>query len=151
MPSRGGSHRVWGLPPPEAHHGIREAGTPTSWIRERPLSFSSLLQVTDSKTRRGTRKGSTSSSSSSSSSSAPPDPLSSMLDGTDPLSMFAATSAGQPPAVPHSSSTGVGPAPSGARKALRPRLKPDNVCRTSGGGGGRRRKRRWGRISSRGP
>uniref|UniRef100_A0A7N6AFY4 VPS35 endosomal protein-sorting factor-like n=1 Tax=Anabas testudineus TaxID=64144 RepID=A0A7N6AFY4_ANATE len=50
------------------------------------------IMVTDTKTRRGTRKGSTSSSSSSSS-SVPPDPLSSMLDGTDPLSMFAAASA----------------------------------------------------------
>uniref|UniRef100_A0A3Q2TGY7 VPS35 endosomal protein-sorting factor-like n=1 Tax=Fundulus heteroclitus TaxID=8078 RepID=A0A3Q2TGY7_FUNHE len=49
------------------------------------------IMVTDTKTRRGTRKGSTSSSSSSSS-SAPADPLSSMLDGTDPLSMFAAAS-----------------------------------------------------------
>uniref|UniRef100_A0A3B3TKX0 VPS35 endosomal protein-sorting factor-like n=1 Tax=Poecilia latipinna TaxID=48699 RepID=A0A3B3TKX0_9TELE len=48
------------------------------------------IMVTDTKTRRGARKGSTSSSSSSSS-SAPVDPLSSMLDGTDPLSMFAAT------------------------------------------------------------
>uniref|UniRef100_A0A3B5KUV9 Uncharacterized protein n=1 Tax=Xiphophorus couchianus TaxID=32473 RepID=A0A3B5KUV9_9TELE len=48
------------------------------------------IMVTDTKTRRGARKGSTSSSSSSSS-SAPMDPLSSMLDGTDPLSMFAAT------------------------------------------------------------
>uniref|UniRef100_A0AAX7TBX9 VPS35 endosomal protein-sorting factor-like n=1 Tax=Astatotilapia calliptera TaxID=8154 RepID=A0AAX7TBX9_ASTCA len=52
------------------------------------------IMVTDTKTRRGTRKGSTSSSSSSSS-SAPPDPLSSMLDGTDPLSMFAAASASE--------------------------------------------------------
>uniref|UniRef100_A0A4W6F9X0 VPS35 endosomal protein-sorting factor-like n=1 Tax=Lates calcarifer TaxID=8187 RepID=A0A4W6F9X0_LATCA len=50
------------------------------------------IMVTDTKTRRGARKGSTSSSSSSSS-SVPPDPLSSMLDGTDPLSMFAAASA----------------------------------------------------------
>uniref|UniRef100_A0A4W6F9Y0 VPS35 endosomal protein-sorting factor-like n=1 Tax=Lates calcarifer TaxID=8187 RepID=A0A4W6F9Y0_LATCA len=49
------------------------------------------IMVTDTKTRRGARKGSTSSSSSSSS-SVPPDPLSSMLDGTDPLSMFAAAS-----------------------------------------------------------
>ncbi|KAK7918891.1 hypothetical protein WMY93_010175 [Mugilogobius chulae] len=48
------------------------------------------ILVTDTKTRRGVRKGSTSSSSSSSS-SVPPDPLSSMLDGTDPLSMFAAS------------------------------------------------------------
>uniref|UniRef100_A0A673HWC3 VPS35 endosomal protein-sorting factor-like n=1 Tax=Sinocyclocheilus rhinocerous TaxID=307959 RepID=A0A673HWC3_9TELE len=47
------------------------------------------ITVTDSKSRRGGRKGSTSSSSSSSSSVAP-DPLSSMLDGTDPLSLFAA-------------------------------------------------------------
>ncbi|XP_047464640.1 VPS35 endosomal protein-sorting factor-like isoform X2 [Mugil cephalus] len=63
------------------------------------------IMVTDTKTRRGTRKGSTSSSSSSSS-SVPPDPLSSMLDGTDPLSMFAAASAIETPAVSHSSSTG---------------------------------------------
>uniref|UniRef100_A0A3P8U3Q3 VPS35 endosomal protein-sorting factor-like n=1 Tax=Amphiprion percula TaxID=161767 RepID=A0A3P8U3Q3_AMPPE len=61
--------------------------------------------VTDTKTRRGARKGSTSSSSSSSS-SAPADPLSSMLDGTDPLSMFAAASASETPAMSHSSSTG---------------------------------------------
>uniref|UniRef100_A0A7N6AUV4 VPS35 endosomal protein-sorting factor-like n=1 Tax=Anabas testudineus TaxID=64144 RepID=A0A7N6AUV4_ANATE len=54
------------------------------------------IMVTDTKTRRGTRKGSTSSSSSSSS-SVPPDPLSSMLDGTDPLSMFAAASASETP------------------------------------------------------
>ncbi|KAK3529378.1 hypothetical protein QTP70_029483, partial [Hemibagrus guttatus] len=62
-----------------------------------------LLQVTDSKSRRGARKGSTSSSSSSSSSVAP-DPLSSMLEGTDPLSLFAAASASEPPAMSHSSS-----------------------------------------------
>ncbi|KAL0617654.1 hypothetical protein AAY473_014520 [Plecturocebus cupreus] len=48
------------------------------------------LQVTESKTKKVTRKGSTSSTSSSSSSSMV-DPLSSVLDGTDPLSMFAAT------------------------------------------------------------
>uniref|UniRef100_A0A8K9UC75 VPS35 endosomal protein-sorting factor-like n=1 Tax=Oncorhynchus mykiss TaxID=8022 RepID=A0A8K9UC75_ONCMY len=58
-----------------------------------PVEFSDYhplksITVTDSKSRRGARKGSTSSSSSSSSSVAP-DPLSSMLDGTDPLSMFA--------------------------------------------------------------
>ncbi|XP_069036894.1 VPS35 endosomal protein-sorting factor-like [Lepisosteus oculatus] len=46
------------------------------------------ITVTDTRTRRPGRKGSSSSSSSSSSSA--PDPLSSMLDGTDPLSMFAA-------------------------------------------------------------
>ncbi|XP_033908670.2 VPS35 endosomal protein-sorting factor-like [Acipenser ruthenus] len=46
------------------------------------------ITVTDSKTRRAGRKGSSSSSSSSSSSA--PDPLSSFLDGTDPLSLFAA-------------------------------------------------------------
>ncbi|XP_029978055.1 VPS35 endosomal protein-sorting factor-like isoform X1 [Sphaeramia orbicularis] len=63
------------------------------------------IMVTDTKTRRGARKGSTSSSSSSSSSAAP-DPLSSMLDGTDPLSMFAAASASETPAMSHSSSTG---------------------------------------------
>uniref|UniRef100_A0A8C5A449 VPS35 endosomal protein-sorting factor-like n=1 Tax=Gadus morhua TaxID=8049 RepID=A0A8C5A449_GADMO len=53
------------------------------------------ITVTDAKSRRGARKGSTSSSSSSSSSVAL-DPLSSMLDGTDPLSMFAAASAVEP-------------------------------------------------------
>ncbi|XP_031153773.1 VPS35 endosomal protein sorting factor-like isoform X1 [Sander lucioperca] len=63
------------------------------------------IMVTDTKTRRGARKGSTSSSSSSSS-SAPLDPLSSMLDGTDPLSMFAAASATETPAMSHSVSTG---------------------------------------------
>ncbi|KAM8836401.1 VPS35 endosomal protein-sorting factor-like isoform 1-T2 [Spinachia spinachia] len=62
------------------------------------------IMVTDTKTRRGARKGSTSSSSSSSS-SVPPDPLSSMLDGTDPLSMFAAASVTQAPAMSHSGST----------------------------------------------
>uniref|UniRef100_A0A8C1X1M5 VPS35 endosomal protein-sorting factor-like n=1 Tax=Cyprinus carpio TaxID=7962 RepID=A0A8C1X1M5_CYPCA len=49
------------------------------------------ITVTDSKARRGGRKGSTSSSSSSSS-SVVLDPLSSMLDGSDPLSLFAAVS-----------------------------------------------------------
>ncbi|XP_064415213.1 VPS35 endosomal protein-sorting factor-like isoform X1 [Latimeria chalumnae] len=49
-----------------------------------------LITVTDSKTKKIGRKGSTSSTSSSSSSSVL-DPLSSVLDGTDPLSMFAAT------------------------------------------------------------
>uniref|UniRef100_A0A3P9KGR6 VPS35 endosomal protein-sorting factor-like n=1 Tax=Oryzias latipes TaxID=8090 RepID=A0A3P9KGR6_ORYLA len=73
--------------------GCRPEGAPIEFGDYHPLK---PIMVTDSKTRRGTRKGSTSSSSSSSSSSAPPDPLSSMLDGTDPLSMFAATSAGQP-------------------------------------------------------
>ncbi|KAM3592424.1 uncharacterized protein V6R79_018339 [Siganus canaliculatus] len=63
------------------------------------------IMVTETKTRRGARKGSTSSSSSSSS-SAPADPLSSMLDGTDPLSMFAAASATEAPALSHSASTG---------------------------------------------
>uniref|UniRef100_A0A1A8SLF0 VPS35 endosomal protein-sorting factor-like n=1 Tax=Nothobranchius rachovii TaxID=451742 RepID=A0A1A8SLF0_9TELE len=63
------------------------------------------IMVTDTKTSRGTRKASTSSSSSSSS-SAPPDPLSSMLDGTDPLSMFAAASATETSTMSHSSSTG---------------------------------------------
>uniref|UniRef100_A0A8C3B030 VPS35 endosomal protein-sorting factor-like n=1 Tax=Cyclopterus lumpus TaxID=8103 RepID=A0A8C3B030_CYCLU len=59
------------------------------------------IMVTDTKTRHGARKGSTSSSSSSSSSVAP-DPLSSMLDGTDPLSMFAAASVIEAPAMSHS-------------------------------------------------
>lgn len=64
------------------------------------------IMVTDTKTRRGARKGSTSSSSSSSSSAAAAaaDPLSSMLDGTDPLSMFAAAS--QTPVMSHSVSAG---------------------------------------------
>ncbi|XP_028332294.1 VPS35 endosomal protein-sorting factor-like isoform X2 [Gouania willdenowi] len=62
------------------------------------------LIVTDTKSRRGARKGSTSSSSSSSSSAAPSDPLSSMMDGTDPLSMFAA--ANETPAMAHSTTTG---------------------------------------------
>ncbi|XP_077595458.1 VPS35 endosomal protein-sorting factor-like [Stigmatopora nigra] len=71
-----------------------------------PLEFSDShplkpILVTDSKPRRGTRKGSTSSSSSSSS-SVPPDPLTSMLDGSDPLSVFAAES---PPAT-HNASAG---------------------------------------------
>ncbi|XP_029432414.1 VPS35 endosomal protein sorting factor-like isoform X2 [Rhinatrema bivittatum] len=48
------------------------------------------ITVTESKTKKVGRKGSTSSTSSSSSSSML-DPLSSVLDGTDPLSMFAAT------------------------------------------------------------
>ncbi|XP_065109651.1 VPS35 endosomal protein-sorting factor-like [Paramisgurnus dabryanus] len=61
------------------------------------------ITVTDSKSRRSVRKGSTSSSSSSSSSVAL-DPLSSMLDGTDPLSLFAATS--DIPTLPHSISAG---------------------------------------------
>ncbi|XP_048869187.1 VPS35 endosomal protein-sorting factor-like isoform X2 [Brienomyrus brachyistius] len=64
------------------------------------------ITVTDSKTRKGGRKGSTSSSSSSSSSSAAADPLSSMLEGTDPLSMFAAASASETPALSHSTSAG---------------------------------------------
>ncbi|KAK6329347.1 hypothetical protein J4Q44_G00013250 [Coregonus suidteri] len=61
------------------------------------------VTVTDSKSLRGARKGSTSSSSNS----VAPDPLSSMLDGTDPLSMFASASASEPPlTLSHSSSTG---------------------------------------------
>nr|XP_048722213.1 VPS35 endosomal protein-sorting factor-like isoform X2 [Caretta caretta] len=48
------------------------------------------ITVTESKTKKMGRKGSTSSTSSSSSSSMI-DPLSSVLDGTDPLSLFAAT------------------------------------------------------------
>uniref|UniRef100_A0A4W5MB84 VPS35 endosomal protein-sorting factor-like n=1 Tax=Hucho hucho TaxID=62062 RepID=A0A4W5MB84_9TELE len=76
-----------------------------------PVEFSDYhplksITVTDSKSRKGARKGSTSSSSSSSSSVAP-DPLSSMLDGTDPLSMFAAASASESPlTLSQSSSTG---------------------------------------------
>uniref|UniRef100_A0A2K6MUF6 VPS35 endosomal protein-sorting factor-like n=1 Tax=Rhinopithecus bieti TaxID=61621 RepID=A0A2K6MUF6_RHIBE len=60
-----------------------------------PLEFGDYhplkpITVTESKTKKVNRKGSTSSTSSSSSSSMV-DPLSSVLDGTDPLSMFAAT------------------------------------------------------------
>ncbi|XP_038396141.1 VPS35 endosomal protein-sorting factor-like isoform X2 [Canis lupus familiaris] len=60
-----------------------------------PLEFGDYhplkpITVTESKTKKVSRKGSTSSTSSSSSSSVV-DPLSSVLDGTDPLSMFAAT------------------------------------------------------------
>uniref|UniRef100_A0A667YW83 VPS35 endosomal protein-sorting factor-like n=1 Tax=Myripristis murdjan TaxID=586833 RepID=A0A667YW83_9TELE len=67
----------------------RLEATPVDFGDYHPLK---PITVTDTKSRRGARKGSTSSSSSSSSSAAP-DPLSSMLDGTDPLSMFAAASA----------------------------------------------------------
>ncbi|XP_013882960.1 VPS35 endosomal protein-sorting factor-like isoform X2 [Austrofundulus limnaeus] len=80
----------------------RPEATPVEFGDYHPLK---PIMVTDTKTRRGTRKGSTSSSSSSSS-SAPSDPLSSMLDGTDPLSMFAAASATETSAMPHTSSTG---------------------------------------------
>ncbi|KAM9424671.1 VPS35 endosomal protein-sorting factor-like isoform 1-T1 [Pholidichthys leucotaenia] len=76
--------------------------TPVEFGEYHPLK---PIMVTDTKTRRGTRKGSTSSSSSSSSSAPVADPLSSMLDGTDPLSMFAA-SASETPALSHSSSAG---------------------------------------------
>uniref|UniRef100_A0A663N952 VPS35 endosomal protein-sorting factor-like n=1 Tax=Athene cunicularia TaxID=194338 RepID=A0A663N952_ATHCN len=59
-----------------------------------PLDFGDYhplkpITVTESKTKKMNRKGSTSSTSSSSSSSML-DPLSSVLDGTDPLSLFAA-------------------------------------------------------------
>uniref|UniRef100_A0A8C0FAZ9 VPS35 endosomal protein-sorting factor-like n=1 Tax=Bubo bubo TaxID=30461 RepID=A0A8C0FAZ9_BUBBB len=59
-----------------------------------PLDFGDYhplkpITVTESKTKKMNRKGSTSSTSSSSSSSVL-DPLSSVLDGTDPLSLFAA-------------------------------------------------------------
>ncbi|XP_029383616.1 VPS35 endosomal protein-sorting factor-like isoform X2 [Echeneis naucrates] len=80
----------------------RPEGAPVEFGDYHPLK---PIMVTDTKTRRGARKGSTSSSSSSSS-SVPPDPLSSMLDGTDPLSMFAAASASETPTMSHSASTG---------------------------------------------
>ncbi|XP_070269831.1 VPS35 endosomal protein-sorting factor-like isoform X2 [Myotis yumanensis] len=59
-----------------------------------PLEFGDYhplkpITVTESKTKKVSRKGSTSSTSSSSSSVV--DPLSSVLDGTDPLSVFAAS------------------------------------------------------------
>ncbi|XP_030629505.1 VPS35 endosomal protein-sorting factor-like [Chanos chanos] len=63
------------------------------------------ITVTDSKSRKSGRKGSTSSSSSSSSSVAL-DPLTSILDGTDPLSLFAAASASEAPTLSHSASAG---------------------------------------------
>ncbi|XP_034049228.1 VPS35 endosomal protein sorting factor-like isoform X2 [Thalassophryne amazonica] len=72
--------------------------TPVDFGEYHPLK---PIMVTETKTRRGTRKGSTSSSSSSSS-SVVTDPLSSMLEGTDPLSMFAS----EAPAVPQSASAG---------------------------------------------
>lgn len=64
--------------------GLERIGLQTSYI----CYF--IPQVTESKTKKLGRKGSTSSTSSSSSSSML-DPLSSVLDGTDPLSLFAAT------------------------------------------------------------
>ncbi|XP_031424755.1 VPS35 endosomal protein-sorting factor-like [Clupea harengus] len=65
------------------------------------------IMVTESKSRRNARRGSTSSttSSSSSSSTAAADPLSSLLDGTDPLSLFAAASS-DVPTLTHSASAG---------------------------------------------
>ncbi|KAM7382046.1 hypothetical protein PAMA_012755 [Pampus argenteus] len=83
-------------------HRCRSEAVPVEFGDYHPLK---PIMVTDTKTRRGARKGSTSSSSSSSSSAAP-DPLSSMLDGTDPLSMFAAASATETPAMSHSASLG---------------------------------------------
>ncbi|XP_072337992.1 LOW QUALITY PROTEIN: VPS35 endosomal protein-sorting factor-like [Scyliorhinus torazame] len=72
-----------------------------------PLEFGDfhplkLITVTESKTKKVVRKGSTSSTSSSSSSSVV-DPLSSMLDGSDPLSQFAALS---DPLAPATMTTG---------------------------------------------
>uniref|UniRef100_A0A6I8QAG6 VPS35 endosomal protein-sorting factor-like n=1 Tax=Xenopus tropicalis TaxID=8364 RepID=A0A6I8QAG6_XENTR len=81
-------------------HSIRERNYPEefeSWHLERvtvenedyhPLK---PIMVTESKTKKVGRKESTSSSSSSCSSNSVADPLSSVLDGTDPLSLFAAT------------------------------------------------------------
>ncbi|KAJ8246244.1 hypothetical protein GJAV_G00265420 [Gymnothorax javanicus] len=82
--------------------GCRLESVPVEFGDYHPLK---PITVTESKSRRGGRKGSTSSSSSSSSSVAP-DPLSSMLDGTDPLSLFAAASAGETPALSHGASSG---------------------------------------------
>lgn len=130
MSSRGCCGRVWRVPSPQAHHGshtqptilcshaYRNCTSVTMFVQflrrysasnlpQHHLSHTFLsTQVTDTKTRRGARKGSTSSSSSSSS-SAPADPLSSMLDGTDPLSLFAAASVGEAPTMSHSASAGV--------------------------------------------
>ncbi|XP_039535075.1 VPS35 endosomal protein-sorting factor-like [Pimephales promelas] len=81
-------------------HGCQLESSPVEFNDYHPLK---AITVTDSKSRRGGRKGSTSSTSSSSSSVAL-DPLSSMLDGTDPLSLFAAAS--ETPTLPHSISAG---------------------------------------------
>lgn len=99
------SHHPNHKPPPRLSISSASTDTSTVFFLLCPNPLLST-QVTDTKTRRGLRKGSTSSSSSSSS-SAPPDPLSSMLDGTDPLSLFAAASATETPAMSHSASTGV--------------------------------------------
>ncbi|KAM4025171.1 VPS35 endosomal protein-sorting factor-like isoform 2-T2 [Anomaloglossus baeobatrachus] len=62
--------------------------TPVDYGDYHPLK---TITVTESKSKKLGRKESTSSNSSSCSSSSVADPLSSVLDGTDPLSMFAAT------------------------------------------------------------
>ncbi|XP_069590256.1 VPS35 endosomal protein-sorting factor-like isoform X2 [Ranitomeya imitator] len=62
--------------------------TPVDYGDYHPLK---TITVTESKSKKLGRKESTSSTSSSCSSSSVADPLSSVLDGTDPLSMFAAT------------------------------------------------------------
>ncbi|XP_045704809.1 VPS35 endosomal protein-sorting factor-like isoform X2 [Phyllostomus hastatus] len=72
-----------------------KAESATYHLEAVPLEFGDYhplkpITVTESKMKKVSRKGSTSSTSSSSSSSVV-DPLSSVLDGTDPLSMFAAT------------------------------------------------------------
>lgn len=81
--------RDWSVQLPQTD---KEAWLTVTWCRYPVTSTVQLSpQVTESKTKKVSRKGSTSSTSSSSSSSVI-DPLSSVLDGTDPLSMFAATS-----------------------------------------------------------
>ncbi|XP_077062071.1 VPS35 endosomal protein-sorting factor-like isoform X3 [Siphateles boraxobius] len=80
--------------------GCHLVGSAVEFSDYHPLK---AITVTDSKSRRGGRKGSTSSTSSSSSSVAL-DPLSSIMDGTDPLSLFAAAS--ETPTLPHSISAG---------------------------------------------
>ncbi|KAG8513499.1 VPS35 endosomal protein sorting factor-like, partial [Galemys pyrenaicus] len=86
------------LPAPPSRHSRNrnyKAEFASCRLEAIPLEFGDYhplkpITVTESKTKKVSRKGSTSSTSSSSSSSVV-DPLSSVLDGTDPLSMFAAT------------------------------------------------------------
>uniref|UniRef100_A0A8C5QFY2 VPS35 endosomal protein-sorting factor-like n=1 Tax=Leptobrachium leishanense TaxID=445787 RepID=A0A8C5QFY2_9ANUR len=66
----------------------RMESVPVEYGEYHPLK---AITVTESKTKKMGRKESTSSNSSSCSSNSALDPLSSVLDGTDPLSMFAAT------------------------------------------------------------
>ncbi|XP_073399068.1 VPS35 endosomal protein-sorting factor-like [Dendrobates tinctorius] len=72
----------------EEFASCRPEKTPVDYGDYHPLK---TITVTESKSKKLGRKESTSSTSSSCSSSSVADPLSSVLDGTDPLSLFAAT------------------------------------------------------------